>query len=105
MKNFSRIFSRQALLVIAALCTLHATAQTFPVPVVTMHAPDPYASESGDTATFEVDRTGSAISALNIYYEILGTASNGVDYAAISHFVTIPAGVRKASISIKPLEN
>jgi len=104
MKNFSRVFTRQALPVIVAFWTLHATAQPVPFSVVTMHAPDPNATESGDTATFEVDRTGSALTALNIYYDILGTASNGVDYATISHFVTIPAGDRSAPITITPLQ-
>src|SRR5215469_7484943 len=80
-------------------------AQTIPISVVTMHAPDPIATESGDTATFEVDRAGSTLSALNVYYDILGTASNGVDYATITHFVEIPVGARSATITIKPIEN
>jgi hypothetical protein len=82
-----------------------APAQTIPVPIVTMHAPDPVATESGNPATFEVDRQGPTNFTLNIYYDIGGTASNGVDYAQISHFVTIPAGARSASIAIKPLED
>jgi hypothetical protein len=83
-----------------------APAQTIPpVSVVTMHAPDPIATESGDPAAFEVDRSGPTNATLNIYYDIGGTASNGVDYKMISHFVSIPAGARSASIVIQPLQD
>lgn len=80
-------------------------AQIVSFPVVTIHAPQPFALESGVPATFEVDRIGPTNSSLNIYYNIGGTASNGVDYELISHFVLIPAGARSALIAIKPLED
>ncbi len=108
MKKISIAFSRQIWLAIAALLwtSIAASAQIYPpISTVTIRAADPVAIESGDTATFEVDRAGSAISSLNIYYNILGTASNGVDYAMITHFVSIQAGTRSATISIKPLQN
>src|SRR5436190_20878541 len=50
------------------------------IPVVTIRATDPLASWTGDTATFSVFRDGSTNAALNVYYLIGGTASNGVDY-------------------------
>jgi hypothetical protein len=107
MKKILPGFSRQLLAALAALLFVPtvASAQSFPVPVLTMHVTDPYATEAGDTATFAVTRSGPTNSALNIYYQILGTASNGADYASISQFVSIPAGVRGASITIKPIEN
>jgi hypothetical protein len=107
MKKFSHAFCCGVLLAFSVLllqCT--GLAQTvIPIPVVTMHAPDPIATQSGDPATFEVDRSGPTNSTLNVYYDIGGTASNGVDYVMISHFVTIPAGTHSASIVIKPLED
>src|SRR5262245_27696349 len=63
-------------------------------PIVTIRATDPLASESGDTGTFTLFRDGSTNSTLNVYYLIGGTASNGVDYATISPWTTIPAGLR-----------
>jgi hypothetical protein len=107
MKKFSHAFCCGALLCISALLLnpRSGLAQTISVPVITMHAPDPIATESGNPATFEVDRLGPTNFTLNIYYDIGGTASNGVDYKMISHFVTIPAGARSASIVIQPLQD
>jgi hypothetical protein len=75
------------------------------IPVVTIHATDPLASWSGDTGTFTVVRDGPTNADLNVYYGIGGSASNGVDYAAITHFVSIPAGVRTNTVTIKPIDN
>ncbi len=76
-----------------------------PVPLVTIVATDPIASVAGDTGTFTVFRYGDTNATLNVYYDIGGTASNGVDYAQISHFVTIPAGVGTNTITIKPINH
>src|SRR5260370_18025288 len=69
-------------------------AQTGPtntlMPVVTIAATDPSASWAGDTGTFTLFRTGDPTQTLNVYCRILGTATNGVDYQAISSFVQIP---------------
>ncbi|HXS67720.1 MAG TPA: Ig-like domain-containing protein [Candidatus Polarisedimenticolia bacterium] len=97
-------FVRKVLLVLCALVLNHpAWAQTVVVPIVTMHVPDPIASESGDPATFEVDRQGPTNLLLTVSYNIGGTASNGVDYVMISRTVTILAGARSAMITINPL--
>ena len=42
---------------------------------------------------------------LNVFYKIGGTASNGVDYAAISNHIVIPAGIRTNSILISPINS
>lgn len=110
MKTNSHAFRCGIVLALAtlALNSGSAVAQVAPipaVPVVTIHASQPFALESGVSATFEVDRSGPTNSLLNIYYNIGGTASNGVDYELLSHFVMIPAGARSASITIKPLED
>ena len=54
--------------------------------------------------SFTVTRTGgNSASNLTVRYKISGTASNGVDYTAITNFVTIPAGGSTATITIHPL--
>jgi hypothetical protein len=106
----SRWFLRFALLGAFGLLNadIHAFAQTAGdgnslIPVVTIRATDPIARESGDPATFEFDRQGPTNASLLVYYGIYGTASNGVDYVAISHFVSIPAGASQAAVTVHPL--
>ena len=55
-------------------------------------------------AIFAVKRLGDASSDLTVNYSIGGTASNGVDYAALPGFVTIPAGSAYALIPIVPID-
>ena len=92
-------------------------------PVVTIYATDPIAVEgtnylcprptavftaycSGtNTATFLVRRTGDTGSSLMVDYAIGGTASNGVDYAALPGYVMIPAGQDFGLITIVPLDD
>ena len=57
------------------------------------------------TATFAVRRNGDTSDDLTIAYAIGGTASNGVDYVALPGAVTIPAGERRADITIVPLDD
>jgi hypothetical protein len=75
------------------------------IPVVTIVATDPLASESGDTGTFTVHRAGSTNSALNVFYLIGGTASNGIDYTALPNTVLIPAGATSATIKVVPIDD
>src|SRR5512137_1899378 len=82
-----------------------ALAQIATIPVVTMKATDPLAAWPGDTGTFTVFRDGPTNADLNVYYAIGGSASNGVDYAAITHWVSIPAGVRSNTITISQINN
>jgi len=55
-------------------------------------------------AIFALKRLGDASSDLTVNYSIGGTASNGVDYAALPGFVTIPAGSAYALIPIVPID-
>jgi len=74
------------------------------IPVVTIQATEPIASGPGNPGAFTVFRAGDTNLTLNVYYEIGGTASNGVDYALIPpHLVAIPAGVTSNTIVITPL--
>jgi hypothetical protein len=104
-----------------------------PLPSVTITAPDAFASEGGwrwirptslaatDTnsngevwwitepktniAKFVVRRTGDTNTDLRVYYSIGGSASNGVDYEALSGNVLISAGERSAPIIIVPIDD
>jgi hypothetical protein len=58
-----------------------------------------------NTATFTVRRSGPTNNILRVYYSIGGTASNGVDYAALSGVVTIPAGRRSAEVRVVPIDD
>ena len=85
----------------AATVTIHdATAAT----LVSVTATDPVASESGaDTGTFRFARTGSTASALTVSYSVGGTATNGVDYTAISGTAVIPATQSSVNLTIVPI--
>jgi hypothetical protein len=80
-------------------------------PVVNIRATDPIASEPNpatdylDTATFTLYRRGPTHSALQVFYRIGGTASNGVDYSELAHSVEIPAGERRAHVVVKPVDD
>ena len=73
------------------------------IPVVTLGATVPIATWGGQEGVITVWRSGNAAPALNVYYCISGTASNGVDYQAIGQFVQLPAGVASNSIVIEPI--
>src|SRR5690349_7879938 len=75
------------------------------MPAVTVRATDPFASESGDNGEFTLFRNGSTNETLNVYCIYRGTASNGVDYATLPNFITIPAGVRTMPVAVKPIDD
>jgi hypothetical protein len=56
-------------------------------------------------ATFAVRRYGDTNQDLTVTYDVGGTATNGVDYVPLSGSVTIPAGERRALISLIPLDD
>src|SRR5215469_11773508 len=105
MKTVFSALCRIAPAVVSAflLNPVGALAQTNSFSVVTIKATDPVALESGKPATFTVFRTGSTNSSSLVYYSIGGTASNGVDYKLISHYLTVPAGSSSATITIQPI--
>ncbi len=73
------------------------------IPAVTIQATYPLASWSGDTGVFTVFRAGNPTNALDVFYEITGTASNGVDYQTIGNFVELAGGVLSNTIVIEPI--
>ena len=74
------------------------------IPVVTIEATVPVATWSGSPGVFTVTRTGNPLPALNVYYRISGTASNGVDYQTIGNWLPIPSGVLSSDIVINPID-
>jgi hypothetical protein len=110
MKTIEKMLrpSRGLLPLISLTCGLafSSLAQTNTLmPVVDIFATDPSATWSGDTATFTVLRRGNPTNALNVFYRILGTATNGVDYQLISNSVPIPSGATSNTIVITPINN
>jgi hypothetical protein len=75
------------------------------VPIVTVQATQPIATVS-NSGVFTVFRAGNTNLALNVWYDLGGTVSNGVDYAAIPpHLVAIDAGAISNTIVITPTTN
>ncbi|MGN6554578.1 MAG: Calx-beta domain-containing protein [Verrucomicrobiota bacterium] len=72
---------------------------------VSIAATSPFAAEPSTPGAFTVSRVGTANIPLTIYYEISGTASNGVDYTMLPGQVTIPAGQYDAVIAVNPIDD
>jgi len=108
MKKHRR-FVKFDCLVVLGLLTLMAGTKIFAqsgvssIPVVTIVATDPVATGASNPGVFTVFRAGDTNAALNAYYLIGGTASNGVDYTTIPNLVAIPAGMISSTITITPL--
>lgn len=75
------------------------------VPKVTISASDGTATETGDTGTFKVTRTGSTSSPLTVYYSLGGSATPGSDYQSLAGSVTIPAGSSSTTFTITPIND
>jgi uncharacterized protein YjiK/phosphodiesterase/alkaline phosphatase D-like protein len=78
-------------------------------PVVTITAPDPNSSETGnDTGTFRIFRTGSTVGQLTVAYTVAtgpGQASS-TDYTpALTRAATIPSGQSFVDIIISPVND
>ncbi len=73
---------------------------------VAIDASDFTASEPGlDTGEFTFSRFGTTNAAVTIFYNISGTASNGVDYVGITNSIVIPAGSLIAKLPIVPIDD
>lgn len=81
------------------------TTTNYAFPVVTVWATQPVATVT-NSGMFTLYRAGDTNATLNVWYDLGGTASNGVDYATIPpHLLEMPAGAASNSIVIKPLTN
>src|SRR5262249_18820009 len=73
---------------------------------VRLDASDFEAAEPGtDPGAFTFTRFGTTNTPLQVFFTISGTASNGVDYVAISNSFVIPAGSLAAALPIIPLDD
>ncbi|HSY17071.1 MAG TPA: Calx-beta domain-containing protein [Candidatus Acidoferrales bacterium] len=76
------------------------------LPVVTVTSTNhPTAYEGGGNGEFLFTRTGPATNNLTVVFTVSGTADNGIDYAAITNGVTIPAGQSSATVTIVPVDD
>lgn len=74
-----------------------------PPPGVEVIASDAVAGEFGSNpGRFTLVRSGDTNTALTVRYQVSGTASNGVDYAALPGVVSLPAGWVATNIAILP---
>ena len=89
--------------------TPHAATVTIldnDLPVVTVTASDALASEIGnDTGTFTFTRSNVGTSDLDVHYLLSGTATNGVDYKALSGTARIPAGLNSVDVVVTPIDD
>jgi hypothetical protein len=94
------------LCLLAVASSAKISAQTAgAVPVVTVQATQPFATATSP-GVFTVFRAGNTDATLNVWYDLAGTASNGVDYALIPpHLLAIDAGAVSNTIVIAPLTN
>ena len=92
--------------VVLLTCGTKVLAQTTDsnlIPVVTVQATQPIATVT-NPGVFTLFRAGNTNATLNVWYDLGGTASNGVDYAPIPpHLVEIAAGATSNTIVITPL--
>ena len=68
-------------------------------------ASDPSASESGDPATFTLTRSGNAANALVVSVSVSGSATESIDYEAITRNVPMSSGQTIATITLLPLND
>ncbi|HMJ92448.1 MAG TPA: Calx-beta domain-containing protein, partial [Candidatus Acidoferrum sp.] len=62
-------------------------------------------SESGGTTSFTVIRTGSTTNSLNVFFEVGGTAWEGIDYSSIGTNVLIPVDAASATITLNGIND
>ncbi len=87
------------------------TVHTFTIvdddlPLVSIVANQPNATEAGVAGQFTVSRTGPTTAALAVNFSTTGsTATSGTDYTSIGTSVTIPIGQSSAVINVNPLQD
>lgn len=91
---------------IPLLDALAALKSTVMLPVVTVTATDPDASEDGsEPGTFTIHRTGATTKELAVAFTVGGTASSGADYSSLGTSTTIPSGSDGAVVTLKPVDD
>src|SRR6185503_2690088 len=71
------------------------------IPIVSVFVLDSIATETAnDCGSVTFTRYGPSDADLTVYYEVSGTASNGIDYLALPGVITIPAGQKSINLPI-----
>jgi hypothetical protein len=100
-----------AVVVLALTIQSSATAETpapVALPVVRVIASDAQASEIGilpvvDSGTFTFQRTGDLNLPLSVFFQLSGSASNGVDYLRITNRIAFAPGAAEARLNVNPI--
>ena len=71
-------------------------------PTVTIVATDSSATETGDTGTFTITRTGPTTASLRVTFNVGGSAVANVDYPMLGNQVFIPAGSSTVTLTVTP---
>lgn len=83
-----------------------ATVTIVEVPIVSIAATDPNASEPGSNGgVFTVTRTQVKNTPLTVQFAVAGTATTDADYATFGSTVVIPANQASATISVTPIDD
>ena len=75
---------------------------------VSLTVVDATAEESSgepNTGAAVISRTGDTSNAVTVYYKIVGSASNGVDYVTLPGSVTLPPGASEATVVVTPIDD
>src|SRR5437867_954904 len=85
----------------SSLVNVQVTTQPF----VWIEAADPNAAEGNpaDPGKLTVKRLGLTSAPLDVFYQVGGTATAGLDYAPLSGGLTIPAGMTTFDLVVTPL--
>lgn len=86
--------------------TIHEEIDDCPS-LISIKATEPVAHEGGINGYFTLTRTGGDVygSALDVNFEISGTATNGVDYQRLKSSITFLAGSPENKIKIAPIQD
>ena len=74
-------------------------------PRASIEVVDPFADETGDTATFRISREGASPAALTVPLVFTGDAVAGADYVDLPPNVIIPAGAASTTLTLTPIAN
>jgi hypothetical protein len=84
---------------------LRVTNLTVQPSILTVAANDSDMSEPGNAGSFTITRTGDVSQPLTVYYQVSGTASNGVDFTSLPGSVVIPASSSSVDVPVSPIND
>lgn len=108
---YAKATDDKGLTAISPTVNIRVKTQTNQLPIVTIEATDPEASElpavldAINPGKFVIRRMGSLDEPLTVYFRLSGSASNGVDYQKLPDAITIPAGRSYAELTVIPIDD